>query len=146
MKHMNDLWQPLQRPASTERGFTLVELMIAVMIISVLAVIAVPQYNRYVQRSHRVNAQMALLQAAHWLERAMTGAGVYPAAVPANLLIVDGNRYTMAYAPANGNSTYTLTATAGSLQDGDGCGNLTVDERGIKGRSGTQPIDECWSR
>lgn len=134
-----------------QRGFTLVELMITVMIISVLAAIAVPRYNSYVQSTHRASAQMALLQLAQWLERAMTANGMYPAqgAVPANLLEVDGDqdgeRYTLTYTRLT-NTTYRLTATAGSLQSSDGCGNLTLDERGQKNSTGNRSVDDCWTR
>ena len=142
---------PAQWSNRHQRGFTLVELMITVMIISVLAAIAVPRYNSYVQSTHRASAQMALLQLAQWLERAMTANGIYPAqnVVPANLLEVDGDqngeRYTLTYTRLS-NTTYQLTATAGSLQSGDGCGNLTLNERGQKNSTGNRSVDDCWTR
>lgn len=42
---------------SRQRGFTLIELMIAVVIVSVLAAIAVPIYTEYVRRSARSAGQ-----------------------------------------------------------------------------------------
>lgn len=146
MKHCPN--HPSRRECgASESGFTLVELLISVLIISVLAAIAVPQYTRYVQTTNRASAQVALQQASQWLERAMTANGVYPAALPANLLIVEGDRYTLGYAPANNFSTYVLTATAKPSQQGDGCGNLTLNQQGLKGASQAgASIDECWTR
>jgi type IV pilus assembly protein PilE len=50
-------------------GFTLIELMITVVIISILAAIAYPSYNRYVTQTRRSDAQIAIQQVANKLEK-----------------------------------------------------------------------------
>lgn len=54
-------------------GFSLIELMIVVAIIAFLAMIAVPNYNRYLAKAKRAEAYMQLssiyaAQKAHWAE------------------------------------------------------------------------------
>ena len=44
----------------TERGFTLIELMIVIAIIAIIAVFAVPAYNQYVIEGNRTDAFTAL--------------------------------------------------------------------------------------
>lgn len=40
----------------TQRGFTLVELMVTVAIVAILATVAIPRYSQYVQRADRSDA------------------------------------------------------------------------------------------
>ncbi len=47
---------------NNRRGFTLIELMIAVAIISILAAIVYPSYREHIKRSHRSEA-LVLMQA-----------------------------------------------------------------------------------
>ena len=49
---------------NSRKGFTLIELMIAIAIISILAVVAVPSYMDHMRRSHRNDAMSALMRIA----------------------------------------------------------------------------------
>lgn len=133
---------------SVERGFTLIEMMITVVIVGTLAAIALPSYNEYVQRSHRANAQVTLVLTSQWLERSMTAQGVYPLApLPAGLTRVEGNRYSVTYVVSVDQSTYTMTASPSvPSQVADRCGAFRVNERGARTITGTAPINECWTR
>jgi len=77
------------RPAPrAERGFTLIELMIAVAIVAILAMVALPSYRDYVMRGNLANATNGLATMRAQMERffqdnrtyATTGSFVTPCA------------------------------------------------------------------
>lgn len=122
------------------RGFSLIELMIAVVIVSILAAIAVPSYRSYVVKGSRAAAQAELLELASLQEKIYLNSNAYTASVTTayngtsggGLGITSGltsdSKYTLSLvAPGQ---TYTLTATpvAGKTQEGDG--NLSISENG----------------
>lgn len=127
-------------------GFSLIELMVAVVIVAILAAIAVPSYSSYVVRGSRAAAQTQLLELAGLQEKIFLNSNAYTPSVAAayngtsagGLGRTDGltpdGKYTLSLdivAPAQ---TFTLTATpvAGKSQAGDG--TLTISENGQR----------CW--
>ncbi|MCK7574691.1 MAG: type IV pilin protein [Chromatiales bacterium] len=102
------------------------------------------------QRSHRVDAERALIEYAQALERHYTQYNSYNTPepkIPDN--IVNLARYTLTPSDSTdiGTNTFTLTATAGAAQDGEPCGDLTLDHTGIrlseKGGQGCWPKNNC---
>lgn len=53
---------------SPSRGFTLIEVVVAIAIVAVLAAFAVPSYRSYVERMNRLTAVAALYRAAQYVD------------------------------------------------------------------------------
>ena len=130
-------------------GFSLLELLFVVAITGLLAAVALPTYQGYVARARRVTGRAALIQAAHWLERAATATGEYPlpSAIPPGLLKSEGGHYRVGAdtRPA----TFILTAEPTGSQAGDRCGTLGLlqtGERRITDAAPDATVDACWNR
>ena len=134
------------------RGFTLIELLVVVLIVAILAAVALPSFNRQVQKTRRTDGHNILLRIAAEQERFFTNSNQYAAtlngAPPAGLgfttLTSENGHYLVTAAMGAGNQTFTLTATAQGTQVNDACGNLTLGNSDAKGFSGTQANGKCW--
>ena len=129
------------------RGFTLIELMIAVAIVAILASIANASYQSFVIKSRRAAAATCLQERAHFMERYRTTNLTYVGAPdPAQC----GPDLDASYTIASGNvtaKTFTVTATPveGSSQAKDTkCGRLSLTQSGVRGSSGEGTEADCW--
>jgi len=98
----------------TEKGFTLIELMIVVAIIGILAAIAIPQFASYRNKAFNASA-LSDLHTARLAEEALyTDYQTYGASVPAaGLTIASAASAGLAGAPVTSAAGYVATTTAG---------------------------------
>ena len=126
-------------------GFTMLELVTAMALVAVLMALAVPSYQRYLQRSERAEAVRALLAAAACQERVRAQVGYYDTS-----RCVDGAMtaaYSVRIEPPNDDSSLAFTLIAEPLRPraSDPCGSLSLDQAGTRGISGdTGELAACW--
>lgn len=144
---------------TTQRGFSLMELMIVVAIVGIVAAIAYPSYLDQVRSTKRTDCSGAVVGLANAMERhysvngSYLGAGagggntgapsIFPVACP-----IDGDTvtYNLTISAATA-STYALNAAPVGAQTEDKCGQLTLTNTGVKGVSGAETgvtWQDCW--
>jgi len=112
-----------------QQGFTLVEIMVVLVIMSILVMVAYPAYQGQVKKSRRADTQASLLSLSNALERYFTAnntfdgavlgnGGIYPAESP-----IDGatKYYNLGLTLSADKLTYTISAVPKNAQAGDGC-------------------------
>ncbi|MBS0316808.1 MAG: type IV pilin protein [Proteobacteria bacterium] len=105
-------------PALRHHGFTLIELMIVVAVITILAAIALPSYRSYVMKSRRTDAKNGLLDLASREERYFSVNNTYTND-PTQLGYGAGSSFPLAI-NASGQSYYNLTAPTVTAASGSG--------------------------
>jgi len=142
-----------------QKGFTLIELMIAIAVLAILTGIAYPSYAQYMMSSRRETAKTALLDLAgkeakyysvnNTFTVTLTDLGF---SVATNVPVPDtSTTYYTITVTKNGTGSiidgFLATATPTGAQASDDCGSFSLDETGSKSYTpnGTDPgSSSCW--
>jgi len=145
----------------TARGFTLIELVVALIISAILVAIAIPGYSAYVRKGRRTDAKTALLDLASLEERyfsttnlytqaaSQLGYAAFPATVGGGYYQVQQPVVTLAVAPtpaspAGTPASFSITANAiGDQLNDTNCLSFTVASSGVETAS-PDPTSTCW--
>jgi type IV pilus assembly protein PilE len=142
-----------------QKGVTLLELMIVVVIIAIITAFAYPSYTQFILRAKRTAGTSMLLQIADrqqqfFMDNKQFAANLTRLGYPANTVMIDEEGAVVADASidriyninvsASTATTYTLTAAPQLVQASKDtkCGSLTLSNAGAKGYSGSG--DHCW--
>ena len=118
------------------RGFTLIELMVAVAAVAVLAAIALPSFLEQFARARRSNMQAALLEDAGYMQHYYASHNAFSGTPAPQLPFAQSPRdgaasYAIAVSVPTGDpASFVLTATRTGAMASDPCGDFTYDSLG----------------
>ncbi|MCK1792530.1 type IV pilin protein [Pseudomonas violetae] len=131
----------------SNRGFTLIEIMIVIAIIGIVITIGYPSLTEYVKKGRRAEVAGLLSEQAQILERFYSNSktNVYTGAT----LSASNDYYTLV--PTLTDQTYKLTAKrkVGSAMAADKCGDFTITNTGARGMENAAAgltTKDCWGR
>jgi type IV pilus assembly protein PilE len=138
------------------RGFTILELTIALVIVFLLVAVAVSSFMDHMTRKSRHAAQIAVQDASAWLlQQHVNGNSFLAVQLPDTQVPRDGNakyRIVLATLPVTATNpqasfpvttAHTFTVMAVPVGE-EACGSLLMDHTGRKGITGSATLSECW--
>jgi len=129
-----------------QAGFTLIEIMIAVVVIGILTAIALPSYNGYMMRARLSEAFTGLSGAQPKLEQHWSNTRSYAGFNDASLKLMppDSQNFTFTLTTATA-SAFILTANG---RNGAASFSFTIDQNGNRVTTGVPPgwtsSATCW--
>lgn len=125
--------------AQRSKGFSLIELLIAMAVVGILSAIAYPSYVQYVVRGSRAAAQIEIQELSSMQEKIYLNANAYSANISAAYAgtasgglgktsgKTDDSKYTLSVVSTGQSYTITATPVAGTAQASDGSFSISSD-------------------
>jgi type IV pilus assembly protein PilE len=130
----------------SNRGFTLIEIMIVIAIIGIVMTIAAPSFTEYLKKGRRAEVAGLLSEQAQILERFYSQKNAYTGVAG----LSPGNDYYTISSTLT-DQTFLLTAVrkAGTAMATDKCGDFTITNTGVRGMVNATAgltTKDCWGR
>ncbi len=129
-------------------GFSLLEIIITLAIISIVTALCFPLYSQHIAEEHRLEARMTLEKLAAALENYYLSHNTYQGATIENLgfsTMIAKDNYQLAITSLT-STTFSLTATpmASQAEQDLLCKTLILNATGGKNITGEGQVSDCW--
>jgi type IV pilus assembly protein PilE len=146
-------------------GFTVLEVLVALAITAILALVAMPLYTSHIAKARRVQARMQLVQAAQFMQRFYSANDSYREDRAGNAVAAQIPA-ALTQSPPEGIASYVLHVPQAQLSDAgyvlhmvpvvagpmanDKCGTFTLSATGVRGvivngaAASAATRDSCW--
>ncbi len=128
---------------NVKKGFTLVELLIVIAIISILATVAYPSYTDSVKKARRADAINGLMALAGRMEEFYMNADTYDGADVPTLLGSNDSPDKYYILSLTGETAFYYKLVATPVITDTECLTLTLDSLGVKAATGSDAAN-CW--
>lgn len=135
----------MRKSNNPQRGFTLIELMVAMAVAAILMAVALPSYNNYVTRSKVPAGLDALSAYATRMEQRYQDTGSYANGAACGVAAPAVDNFTVSCVLSGSGQGFTATATGSGPLNGYA---YTINQNGVRVTTahprGT-PATNCWS-
>ena len=136
----------MRKTGALQRGFTLIEIMIAVAIIGILMAIALPSYKDYVKRGQIVSGLAPLADMGAKLEQYFQDKRSYEGACSADTVAPLPSNPLFTYSCTLAKTSFSVTATGSGAMSGFA---FTLNQKGDRATTGVADgwtaNGSCWT-